>query len=52
MTSLAASYSKWDTWNDESDDDTVDVLYDDGDSEDEVCEHFIVLEQDFKGRAH
>ena len=25
MASLAASYSKWDTWNDESDDDTVEV---------------------------
>ena len=25
MASLAASYSKWDHWNDESDDDTVEV---------------------------
>ena len=31
---------------------TMEVLYDDGDSEEAVFEHFVVLEQDFKGRAH
>jgi len=31
---------------------TMEILYDDGDEEEGVFEHFVVLEQEFRGRAY